>query len=1289
MTHAPQLATLEGLTAVVSQLAITVQQLAEVQCKPIQVTSTPDTAAALPKFSGEKLDDPETWTNEVERVAAQANWSPNLTLLNAVSRLSGLAANWQKTCGKQHSDWAVWKSAFLERFKRRLSMEDFIDIQAKRTLRRNETIVQYIFEKDALLEMSPHPLTAEERISMIIGDIKDNVWAIPLASHTYSSVTQLVDRAASLDSIRQVDQQESKPEITRNQNRPQPSRSSQTTHAPYLQKYNPTFGDRPENLSCWRCGKRGHISYQCHLPAPQPGTAIVATPDIQRESPRHPPQRYNKDRDDTHDINSSNQQSKTPPQSKTAFQRQPHRETKETSKQPNSNVVNCVFADCAHMPIVNAIINGSTTIDALCDPGSQVTLIRECMAPSEIPIHERQNGPLETAGGNTTPSGWITLRIKVGNIDYVMPRVGLCKKLPVALILGNDWKSFVHARYIFEPDGSLCISTPSSIQEYQCIKPASLSINCVFQPENFSRTHDVSDNPPYSISSFAPSKANAISSSQDCSPQPTSHIEQTTHMDMSIRNKVSISKSLSSEQEEQVGSLVDEFADIFSLTTNVGYCPYVELDINLSHDRPVRCQPYRLSQPDRQFSSDQVNIWRQQGICRPSTSAYASPAFIVEQPFHETTPRRLVVDYSRTINPITIADPQPVDCMDDVLSTIAGCRFMSNMDIKSAFFTTKVKEEDVHKTAFVTQDHHDEFLRMPFGLKNGPPTMTRAIKMAYARLRKLGVVTYVDDIACAHDSFEQHIHCLREIFLATRTMGFTLSPGKCIFASSTINLLGRVITPEGILPDSERAAAVSRYSTLTSLPELRSFLGFANTFRKHIEHFATIAKPLTELLKTKGRKTNESDDLTTQPHIVLDAKQQSAFDTLKAMITSPPLLAFFKQGCPTFVETDASHKGLGACLSQTQGNARRVIEYASRSLKDPEQRYHINELECTAVHWAVTDKFRLYLHGHKFTLLTDNFTIAYVVNKAKINRKFARYTVDLAAFEFTAVHRAGKENVIADHLSRFPQPQTACLAVIVSQDSELIRAQQADEYCRQIFEKLSKQPDTHHLRQVHDSFNVSESVLLHVTNLEGHKKQQIVVPFALRSTVLRLCHDDAGHLSDAKTLERVRSKYWWSSVRQDVRAYTPEQFFNKYGIQHRLSPPYTPQANGLVERANATLVTMLKKLSYSNPKAWDKALPHALLAINTAVQSSTGLSPFYLLHGYQPRLPQELSFGTLTSDETRENQLDLKLPVQPHQSIWRKHTTQAKQGSPHAVLTESSVPATLSSTIGLKLPITS
>uniref|UniRef100_A0A6B0UPT9 Uncharacterized protein n=1 Tax=Ixodes ricinus TaxID=34613 RepID=A0A6B0UPT9_IXORI len=108
----------------------------------------------------------------MERIAAQALWTPALTLLNATSRLSGLAANWQKTNGKHHHEWEEWKRVLIERFRRRLSMKDFIELQAKRTLRRNETLLQYIFEKDAPLERSPHPLTPEERISMIISDIR-------------------------------------------------------------------------------------------------------------------------------------------------------------------------------------------------------------------------------------------------------------------------------------------------------------------------------------------------------------------------------------------------------------------------------------------------------------------------------------------------------------------------------------------------------------------------------------------------------------------------------------------------------------------------------------------------------------------------------------------------------------------------------------------------------------------------------------------------------------------------------------------------------------------------------------------------------------------------------------------------------------------------------------------------------------------------------------------------------------------------------------------------------------
>ncbi|CAN7978980.1 unnamed protein product, partial [Ixodes persulcatus] len=173
-----------------------------------------------------QLDDAKQWTQEVERIAAQALWTPTLTLLNATSRLSGLVANCQKTNGKRHPEWGEWKQALIERFRRRLSMKDFIELKAKRTMRRNETLVQYIFEKDALLEKSPHPLTPEERISMIIGDIKDTKLSIPLASHLYSSVTELDDRAASLESLRYLETEGSNDKKTQEQERSHSSSSS-------------------------------------------------------------------------------------------------------------------------------------------------------------------------------------------------------------------------------------------------------------------------------------------------------------------------------------------------------------------------------------------------------------------------------------------------------------------------------------------------------------------------------------------------------------------------------------------------------------------------------------------------------------------------------------------------------------------------------------------------------------------------------------------------------------------------------------------------------------------------------------------------------------------------------------------------------------------------------------------------------------------------------------------------------------------------------------------------------
>lgn len=120
-----------------------------------------------------------------------------------------------------------------------------------------------------------------------------------------------------------------------------------------------------------------------------------------------------------------------------------------------------------------------------------------------------------------------------------------------------------------------------------------------------------------------------------------------------------------------------------------------------------------------------------------SNSPYGATAFVIEQPFHVSTPKRVVIDYSRTINPVTIKDPFPIDQMDEMIKKLAGKKYISIVDIKQAFNNIKIKEEDVYKTAAVTPDNHIEFTRVIFGLANAPAILARAISEAYGNLQTI------------------------------------------------------------------------------------------------------------------------------------------------------------------------------------------------------------------------------------------------------------------------------------------------------------------------------------------------------------------------------------------------------------------------------------------------------------------------------------------------------------------------------------------------------------------------
>lgn len=226
-------------------------------------------------------------------------------------------------------------------------------------------------------------------------------------------------------------------------------------------------------------------------------------------------------------------------------------------------------------------------------------------------------------------------------------------------------------------------------------------------------------------------------------------------------------------------------------------------------------------------------------------------------------------------------------------------------------------------------------------------------------MQKIGLAKYYNDIGGGHNSFEDHLDFLHKPFEVTRKHKLKFTRQKCNFAVQKVKLLGRILDEDGDHLDPNRIKSVQRYETLDTIHEVRSFLGFANTLRRYIKNVAVISRPLSNVLKKSYTELKKSKN---QP-VTLNQEQQEAFVKLKLTLTSPPLLAYFKEDALTTVKTDASYEGIGACLSQIHDGETRIIEYASRTLKDAEKKYHSNELEVTAVHWAITDKLRLYLTG--------------------------------------------------------------------------------------------------------------------------------------------------------------------------------------------------------------------------------------------------------------------------------------------------------------------------------------
>ncbi|WVZ97652.1 hypothetical protein U9M48_043168 [Paspalum notatum var. saurae] len=435
-----------------------------------------------------------------------------------------------------------------------------------------------------------------------------------------------------------------------------------------------------------------------------------------------------------------------------------------------------------------------------------------------------------------------------------------------------------------------------------------------------------------------------------------------------------------------------EYTDVFPKDLPPGLPPLRgiehQIDLILGAQLPNRV-PYHTNPDETKEIQRQVQALLDKGYIRESLSPCSVPVLLVPK---KDGSWRMCVD-CRAINNITIRYRYPIPRLDDMLDELSGAIIFTKIDLRSGYHQIRMKPGDEWKTAFKTKFGLYEWLVMPFGLTNAPSTFMRLMNEVLRPFIGLFVVVYFDDIPIYSKSMHEHLEHLRAVFDALRAARLFGNIEKCIFCTQRVVFLGYVVTPRGIEVDSSKIDAIREWPTPTTITRIRRFLGLAGFYRRFVPNFSSIAAPLHELTK-KDAPFSWGDS------------QEVAFTTLKDKLTHAPLLQLPDFNKVFELECDASGIGIGAVLLQ-EG---KPVAYFSEKLSGAGSRYSTYDKELYAL-VPLSMASRVY---NPF----DHEALKHIRTQTNLNRRHATWVEFIESFPYIIKHKNGKENVIADALSR-------------------------------------------------------------------------------------------------------------------------------------------------------------------------------------------------------------------------------------------------------------------------------
>ena len=417
---------------------------------------------------------------------------------------------------------------------------------------------------------------------------------------------------------------------------------------------------------------------------------------------------------------------------------------------------------------------------------------------------------------------------------------------------------------------------------------------------------------------------------------------------------------------------------------------------------------YRMTPKEKQELEEQIKIFLANGWIRPSNSPYGAPVLFAQKGDGKL---RLCVDY-RMLNKVTIPNRYPLPHIQDLFDMMKGATHFSSLDLLTGYHQIVLQPSDVPKTAFRTHLGSFEVLVLWEGLTNAPSVFQ---SIMYSILRPyIGkfVALYIDDILIFSKSQREHEQHIDMVLQALEDNHMKLKLAKCHWAQKQVKFLGHILNGDGLMPDPKKVEAVKDWPIPAKLKDLQSFLGYTNFLRRYVHMYADVAGPLYAINNDATWTKNWSEE------------QTQAFHNLKLAIMNTSMVWHPDPERSFTLFVDASCKGCGAVLMQNvaQDGAPpdlKPVAYFSQQFTNGEKKMLPQDQEFYGLVYAM-EHFREYLEGIHFVIKTDNSPLLALTKDKALGRKKTNFLDKLSRFDFTIEHIAGKDNIIADFLSRNP-----------------------------------------------------------------------------------------------------------------------------------------------------------------------------------------------------------------------------------------------------------------------------